>query len=84
MIAVAQRLHARIPRAALAHYGFLIGMGFKALDGALELLGGLGLLTVTVPQIERWVWHITSSDLGEDTRGHVARLAAPRRGAPVG
>jgi len=71
---VAQRLHARTRSAALAHYGFLIGVSFKALDGALELLGGLGLLTVTIPQIERWVWHITSNDLGEDTRGHVSRI----------
>lgn len=49
-------------------------MGFKALDGALELLGGLGLLSVTIPQIERWVWHMTSGPVSTGPRAHVDHL----------
>lgn len=60
--------------AVWAHYGFLIGMAFKALDGALELLGGAVLLSVSVPQIDRWVWHVTSGDLGDNALGRVCRL----------
>lgn len=57
-----------------AHYGFLLGMVVKALDGLLELLGALGLMAVSTDQIESWVWRLTANSMGDDTRGHVARM----------
>lgn len=61
-------------RVQLAHLGFLVGMAFKALDGALELVGGAMLMFVSVPQIDRWVWRVTGRDLGDGLLGRLARL----------
>lgn len=60
--------------ALLIHYGFLAGMGIKALDGALELMAGIVLLFVSVPQIDKWVIHITSSELSEDPQDFFAQM----------
>lgn len=60
--------------ALLMHYGFLVGMALKAIDGALELIGGLVLLSVSVPEIDRWVQRITSDELSEDPQDFFARL----------
>lgn len=73
-MAVAWKPLGRTRKAVLAHYGFLVGMGFKALDGALELLAGLGLLSVTIPQIEGWIWRVTSGHVSQGPGGHVGRL----------
>ena len=66
------RLHGR--STLLIHYGFLAGMGIKAVDGALELTAGIVLLWVSVPQIDEWVSRITSSELSEDPQDFFAQM----------
>lgn len=46
-------------------------MAFKALDGVLEFVGGLLLMTASVPQIDRWVWRLTA-DFGDGPMAHLA------------
>jgi uncharacterized membrane protein len=58
----------RNPREVL----FLISVGFKGLDGCLELLGGIALFVVTPGLILRVVRVLTQDELTEDPRDLVA------------
>jgi uncharacterized membrane protein len=51
---------------------FLIGVWFKALDGALELLGGVALLSVSPAFILHTVQFLTQDEIVEDPHDLVA------------
>lgn len=57
------------------HRAFLVALAFKGLDGCLELLGGVALLTITQPQILRWVSLLSREELAEDPGDLLANRA---------
>lgn len=58
----------------VVHILFLIGVLAKAIDGALEILGGLFLLFVEPAHLHRWLADLTQHELSEDPNDVVARI----------
>jgi uncharacterized membrane protein len=61
---------AGLPR--LIHRAFEVGVGLKGLDGALEIIGGLLLLTISPPHVSRLILLVTQHELSEDPHDLVA------------
>lgn len=64
----------------LIHRAFEVGVGLKGLDGALEIIGGLLLLTITPRHVSTLVLQLTQHELSEDPHdlvaGYLVRLSA--------
>ena len=58
----------------LAHKAFQLGVALKGLDGLVETVGGIVLLTTGKPKIERLVRLLTQNELSEDPNDFVANL----------
>lgn len=56
------------------HILFLIGVLAKAVDGVLEILGGLFLLFAGPARLHRWLADLTQHELSESPNDVVARL----------
>jgi uncharacterized membrane protein len=56
------------------HILFLIGVLAKAVDGVLEILGGLFLLFIGPEHLHRWLAALTQHELSEAPNDLVARL----------
>lgn len=61
-------------RGKVVHILFLIGVLIKAIDGVLEVLGGLFLLFVGPAHLHRWLADLTQHELSEDPNDLVARF----------
>lgn len=61
-------------RDRVVHILFLIGVLAKAVDGVLEILGGLFLLFVGPARLHRWLADLTQHELSENPSDVVARL----------
>ena len=59
-----------------AHRAFLAGTALKGLDGCLELLGGIILLTITRPEIRHMIALLTREEFAEDPSDFLANHAA--------
>lgn len=57
----------------LVHRAFEAGVGLKGLDGALEIIGGLLLLTISPRHVSTLVLHLPQHELSEDPHDLVAR-----------
>ena len=67
------------------HRAFEIGVGLKGLDGALEIIGGLLLLTISHPHLSALVRQLTQHELSEDPHDLVAGyLVSLSRGLTAG
>ena len=66
---------------------FVVGIVAKGLDGIVELVGGLLLLSVTPATIDRFVVNITQHELSEDPNDlvatHLLRLSSGLTGSAV-
>ncbi len=60
-------------RGRLYHKAFEIGIGAKALDGVLEIIGGLLLLFVDPAHISNLILRLTQHELSEDAHDLIAR-----------
>lgn len=56
----------------LIHRAFEVGVGLKGLDGALEIIGGLLLLTISPRHVSTLVLQLTQHELSEDPHDLVA------------
>lgn len=54
------------------HRAFEVGVGLKGLDGALEIIGGLLLLTISPRHVSTLVLQLTQHELSEDPHDLVA------------
>jgi len=60
-------LHCRVKwREKLLHWGFEIGIWFKGIDGVLELIGGILLLTTHPDTINNLIVNLTEHELRND------------------
>lgn len=56
----------------LIHRAFEVGVGLKGLDGVLEIIGGLLLLTISPSHISTLIRQLTQHELSEDPHDLVA------------
>jgi len=57
----------------LTDRAFRIGLLFKALDGLVEVIGGVLLLVISPDQISRWAEHLTQGELSENPHDYIAK-----------
>ncbi len=50
----------------LLHWLYEIGIWFKGVDGALEVIGGVLFFAVSKAALNQWVFHLTQHELVED------------------
>ena len=62
------------PRWRLFHEAFEVGIGLKALDGVLEIIGGVMLLAVNPSQVNSLIRSLTQHELSEDPHDLIARV----------
>jgi uncharacterized membrane protein len=56
----------RLTQSRLAHIVFWVGIIFKAIDGLLEIAGGVLLLTISSEAIRRFAYVLVRPELAED------------------
>jgi uncharacterized membrane protein len=62
----------RLTQSKWAHIVFWVGIIFKAIDGLLEIAGGVLLLTISSEAIRRFVYVLVAPELAEDPHDWLA------------
>jgi uncharacterized membrane protein len=62
----------RVDISDIFHKGFKIGILLKAIDGALEIIGGILLVFLNPARLNRVIALLTQHELSEDPRDFIA------------